>query len=241
MHAAWEIYRAAEPLGRWDRMVELLPWYASAAAAEGDVTCAAVRAGPGLGATVLARRGRAEEAAQMVPVGVETARTSTFGGSAVSAQYAASLGMAEAEAIADDVLARPSSGFIGTGISPLLDTLLALERFDDLEAFLPFAISQGFANELATPTIARAQAALALRRGERDVAIDLLRAALVRFRELSAQFQVARTSELLADLVDDPEKSTLLRDALDGYEDLGARPFADRIRSAVRSHVGSES
>jgi hypothetical protein len=177
----------------------------------------------------------------MVPVGVETARTSTFGGSAVSAQYAASLGMAEAEAIADDVLARPSSGFIGTGISPLLDTLLALERFDDLEAFLPFAISQGFANELATPTIARAQAALALRRGERDVAIDLLRAALVRFRELSAQFQVARTSELLADLVDDPEKSTLLRDALDGYEDLGARPFADRIRSAVRSHVGSES
>jgi tetratricopeptide (TPR) repeat protein len=237
MHAAWEIYRAAEPLGRWDRMLEILPWYAEAAANEGEVTCAAVRAGPALGATVLARRGDSDRATLLVPVAVDTARTSTFGGSAVSALYASSLGVAEANPIVDDALSRPSSGFIGTGIAPLLDTLVALERYDDLEQFLPFAEGQAFANELAAPSIARAKAVLALRRGERESATDMVRTALARFTELSAAFQVARTSELLAELVDEPERTRLLRAALDAYEDLGANPFADRIRATVRAKV----
>ena len=70
MHAAWEIYRSAEPLGRWDRIEELLPWYAAAAANEGDITCAAVRAGPALGATVLVRRGRVDSAVELDAFGV---------------------------------------------------------------------------------------------------------------------------------------------------------------------------
>jgi hypothetical protein len=237
MHAVWEIYRSSEPLGRWDRMVELLPWYAEAAASEGDVTCAAVRAGPALGATVLARRGQIDRAVELVPVDVEAVHTSTFGGSAVAAQYAAAVGKPEANAIADDALARPDGGFIGTGISPLLDTLVDLERFDDAESLLPFATDQGFANELASPTIARTQALLAVRRGDTNAAARLLRESLARFQSMGVPFQVGKTSEMLADLVEEPERTALLRQALDAYEDLGAKPFADRLRSTVRSGV----
>jgi hypothetical protein len=78
---------------------------------------------------------------------------------------------------------------------------------------------------------------LAVRRGERESATDMVRTALARFTELSAAFQVARTSELLAELVDEPERTRLLRAALDAYEDLGANPFADRIRATVRAKV----
>ena len=93
MHAVWEIYRSADPLGRWDRIAELLPWYAEAAASEGAITCAAVRAGPASGGTILVRRGDPQRAAALGGV-VESLPEDTFGTRAYTARFRARAGPA---------------------------------------------------------------------------------------------------------------------------------------------------
>ena len=82
---------------------------------------------------------------------------------------------------------------------------------------------------------------LALNAGNRAEAERMLRTALDGFQALGVRFQVAQTKQALAELVDEGERAQLLSEALDAYEDLGARPFADRIRSDVRSQVESGS
>ena len=92
MHAAYEIFAASEPTGDWERIEELLPWFAESAAAEGDVTCASVRGGPALGATVLARRGDGERALAMVPLELEQTDEVTFVAVAHRANFASLVG-----------------------------------------------------------------------------------------------------------------------------------------------------
>jgi tetratricopeptide (TPR) repeat protein len=250
MHAAWEVYRSSEPLGRWDRIEELLPWYAQAAAAEGDITCAAVRAGPSLGATVVARRGGAQRAVELVPLEPLSGRSGTFGGAAMTALYVATVaGWPELRAEADhadrvigEALDRTGSGFLATGAAPMIDALIELNRLDELATFLPIAREETRTNELVQPSADRAQAMLIA--GAADVSADqrieaesLLRSSLDRFRELGVPFEMARSAEMLAKFVDNPERERLLRLALDSYEDLRAAPHAMRIRAALASSV----
>ena len=88
MHVAYEIVAAAEPSGNWQRIADLLPWFASAADAEGDITCASVRAGPPFGATVLARRGDTATALEPVPLRDMRDAPGTFVAAAHLANYA---------------------------------------------------------------------------------------------------------------------------------------------------------
>jgi hypothetical protein len=235
MHAAWEIYRAAEPLGKWDRVVELLPWYAEAAAAEGDITCASVRGGPPLGGTVIARRGQTAWADEMVPVAGQTGRAGTFGSAALAARYAAAMRRSEADDLVTEALARTGSGFLATGAAPMLDALVELGRYDDLAGFLPVSREQANANEMVAPTVARAESVLAIRRGEREAAVTLLRTALVGFEKLEVPFEIARTQQTLAELIAPPEREQLMRAALAGFERLDAAPDAQRVRRALEA------
>jgi class 3 adenylate cyclase/tetratricopeptide (TPR) repeat protein len=236
MHAAWEVYRAAEPLGHWDRMLELLPWYAAAASAEGDITCAAVRAGPALGATVAVRRGQEEWANEIVPLGPDTGSSGTFGSIAIAARYAASVGRrAQAERICHYALEQTASGFLATGAAPMLDALLTLERFDDVVAFIPVAREQSHANELVPPATARAEGALAIRDGDRTRATARLREALYAYERLGIAFEIARTSEMLADLVEGEERDALLEKARDEFGAVGAAPSVARVKEKLAS------
>ena len=135
-----------------------------------------------------------------------------------------------ADRIIGQALERSGSGFLATGSSPMLDALIELERHEELAAFLPLAREQVRTNELVRPVVARAEAMLILRSSDTDGRVAdaerLLRSALEGFRELSAQFEVARTSELLGTLVASPEREELLRVSLDTFEDLGAVPYA---------------
>lgn len=238
MHAAWEVYRAAVPLGNWDRVIELLPWYAEASAAEGDITCASVRAGPAFGATVLARRGRIEEAKRLVPLETLAEAPHTFGAGSIGARYAATVGdWATAHKIIDASLARIGTGFVTTGAAPMIDMLIELERLDDLAAFIPIAQAESSGNALIEPTVQRAQAVLIARGRDREpsehAAEALLRQALVGFEELSAPFEIARTLEVLAGHVESDERRALLSQALEIYESLDARPSAVTVRDAL--------
>ena len=234
MHAAWEIERAAEPLGQWDRIVELLPWYAEVSAQEAGVTCAAVRAGPAFGATVLARRGMAHEADRIVPVAGLLTVHQTFGAGAVAARYALAMGRPDrSNAIVDAALERMGTGFLTTGAAPMLDLLFDLDRFTDLERFIPIASAEESGNALVRPTLERTNGRLALARGDTALAAGSLRAALAGFRQLKAPYEMARTAELLATATEGPERSQLLRGAVATYEQLGAVPYAQHARDAL--------
>jgi class 3 adenylate cyclase/tetratricopeptide (TPR) repeat protein len=230
MHTAWEIYRAADPLGRWDRIVELLPWYATASGAEGGITCAAVRGGPPLGATALARRGLIAQAERLVPIDMQTGTPATFGTGAFAARYALSLGRREeASAIADKTLANTQSGFLTTGCAPMLDVLGELGRFEELAEFIRVAAVERIGNAAIEPSIERAEARLAMARGDRAAARDRLSSALAGFEELSVAYECARTLELLAEVGEPLEAHDLLARAHDLYQSLGATPDADRV------------
>ena len=91
-----------------------------------------------------------------------------------------------------------------------------------------------------SPTIDRARGVLAAAKSDRRAAEPPLRAALERFTEIDVPFEIAQTQERLAAQVEEPERAELLSAALAGYEALGARPFADRVRASL-AEVASPS
>lgn len=238
MHAGWALMWAAEALGRWDRILEILPWHVEAASAERDVTCAAVRGGPLLGAAILVRRGDAEQAQDLVPVEAEAKAHSsgTFVADALAARYAVLLGRQDtASGIADRIRDDPESGPRGHGVVPFLEALWRLGRLEDVETFLAVARQESDAAAIVGPVTDRTEAILALARGRPADAKSLLVAALERFEVLSVPFEAAQTRELLASIVLGAERAMLLRAALEAYETLGARPDAERIRAALET------
>jgi len=236
MHAGYQVIAAAEPLGRWDRIEELLPWFAETAAAEGSVTCPSVRAGPAHGATVIARRGDVERALAQVAVEESSGANGTFLAMAHYANYASLVApRARAVALARHALNNTEAGFLDWGAVPLMEALVRLEMTDELVQFLPIAQGEARVCVLIGPAIDRAAGLIALDRGERDEATSRLRSALASFEHLGVPFEVAWTQELLGGVVGEPERSELLASAAAAFDSLGAVPFAVRSREALRT------
>ena len=236
MHAGYQVIAAAEPLGRWDRIEELLPWFADTAAAEGSVTCPSVRAGPAHGATVIARRGDVERALAQVAVEESSGANGTFLAMAHYANYASLVApRARAVALARHALNNTEAGFLDWGAVPLMEALVRLEMTDELVQFLPIAQGEARVCVLIGPAIDRAAGLIALDRGERDEATSRLRSALASFEHLGVPFEVAWTQELLGGVVGEPERSELLASAAAAFDSLGAVPFAVRSREALRT------
>jgi hypothetical protein len=236
MHAGYQVIAAAEPLGRWDRVEELLPWFAETAAAEGSVSCPSVRAGPAHGATVIARRGDVGRALAQVPVEESAGTNGTFLAMAHYANYASLVApRSQAAALARHALDNTEAGFLDWGAVPLMEALVRLEMADELARFLPIAQGEARVYVLIGPAIDRAAGLIALGHGERDEATSRLRAALASFEQLGAPFEVAWTQELLGGVVREPERSELLTSAAATFDSLGAVPFAVRSREALRT------
>ena len=238
MHNASEILGAADPLGRWDRIVELLPWYAAASAGEGDITCSAVRAGPAYGATILARRGLSDDALSYVRPSEQSLDNATFVTAALVADYASIVADVEfARRITARALTMTDAGFLELGVVPLISALERLDMFDELEAFVPIATTKSSMVALVPPTLARAEALVALHRGNRERAERSARDALAGFERLAVPYEIARIQELLARTVGEPERGQLLGSAIATYEVLGAAPFAERARAALATEA----
>ena len=234
MHAGYQVIAAAEPLGRWDRVEQLLPWFAEAAAAEGSISCASVRAGPAYGATVVARRGEIRNAVAHVPVEDSSGTNGTFLAMAHYANYASLVAPRTlAQTLARRALDNTDAGFLDLGAVPLIEALIRLEMADELTRFLPLAQGEAAVFALISPAIDRAAGYLATSRGQRDEAARRLRAALASFELLGVPFEIAWTEELLAKVVDAEEGEGLLRRALDAYVPLDAKPYVERVRHAL--------
>ncbi|MGI8929168.1 MAG: AAA family ATPase [Candidatus Limnocylindrales bacterium] len=234
MHATFYVMVAAEMVGDWDRVVDVLPWHATAAADEGDVNCPNVRGGGPLGAIVLIRRGEAGRAAELVPIDEGAAARDTLYDRALIARYALLSGRRDiATAIADSMGADPDRAVYPDGFEIFIETLFDLGRRADVERFLPAARELTPALAILGPTADRIDARLAIADGDLDRARSLLESSVAGFVDLAIPFEIAQTQELLATLVDDPRRTDLLRSAAERYEGLGAKPSIERVRSML--------
>jgi class 3 adenylate cyclase/tetratricopeptide (TPR) repeat protein len=234
MHATFHIIWAAETAGDWDRALAIWQWHLEAAESEPDVNCPSVRGGPPLGATLLIRRGEMEKALDLVPLPAEAPKRDSMFDRAILANYAVIGGRDDiARAIVDSMISDPDRLLFPDGIDFYLEALFGLGRDDQVEAMLPAVKRMSTTSVLLGPVADRAEATLAQRRGDPAEARRLLEKAASHFEELSVPFDLARTREQLADVVEEPEGSDLLAQALSAYEALGARPFVERVRARL--------
>jgi class 3 adenylate cyclase/tetratricopeptide (TPR) repeat protein len=234
MHASFALMSAAEALGEWDRVLEVLAWHVEAARAEASVSCPSVRGGPPLGATVMARRGHTSEALGLVPIDVTGLAQDTLTDRAVFARYAVAVGARpEAEAIVDEIISRSARTRYPDGMVEFLEAVVALERWDDLNRFLPFVEKLVPASALLGPVAKRIEALLMIREGATEKAQPLLAEAIRGFDALSVPFEAAQTRVLLARIAAPVEARASLEAAIETYVQLGARPYADAARATL--------
>lgn len=242
MHNSFSLMQAADALGHWDRVVEVLEWHAQAAAAEGSVTCPNVRGGGPLGAAVLVRRGEMDRALALVPVDLKALARDTLFDRALVARYAALVGATEfANELTDSISAQDERLRFADGLEPFVEALVILGRDEQLEQFLPTLRRHAQVRPILEPIADRSEAELALKRGEHDRARELLQRALGRLEDMAVPFEAARTRELLAGLAPPEEARRMLDDALETYVQLGARPYADAARGRLDELRGDVS
>ena len=234
MHATFHIIWAASTAGDWDRALSIWPWHLEAANSEPDVNCPNVRGGPPLGATLLAWRGELDRAMELVPLPAEPPQRDSMFDRAILANYAVLGGRDDiALAIVDSMTSDPDRLLFPDGIDFYIEALLGLGRHDQLEQMLAAVRRMSGMSVLLGPLADRTEATIMIQRGDTAAARELLERAEVGFEELSVPFELARTQEQLAKLVDKPRRTELLEQALRVYEGLGARPFVERVRAAL--------
>ena len=242
MHLSYSAMNAAYYLGDWAQVLELLPAHIEAERHEGDVLCTAVRGGPLLGAIVLVEQGRPDEAIAQVPLEHYAGERRAAAVGALLLRYAMALGDRDLQrSLADEMLGGefgasakgPPRLFAEDGAVELLEGLVALEEWKQVEEFLPGARSLIAATALLAPVTDRAEARLRAQQGDREGAATLMRRAVSGFDRLRVPFEAARARQELAELA--PGDAVALRaEALAIYERLGAAPHAERVRAAGR-------
>jgi hypothetical protein len=224
-------------LGRWDEVLTFLDGHLAAFRADPAVECQFVRDGPAIGATVLAYRGRLNEASEMARLlpdpGAEPdsasawqARSATARGDPKSAR----------EISAERALEGRTYG--PQHALALLEAIAALEDWEALAEFLPIARGSRAGNALLVPFSDRAEGLLQAQRGREREAGRLLHRALEQFLEISVPFEAARTQEHLA-TVEPAQAKHLLSAALETYERLGARPSEKAVRGRLLGDDGA--
>ena len=234
MHASFNLIWSAAATGRWDRALEVLPWHIEAATREADINCPNVRGGAPLGATLLVWRGEVDRARELVPVDESALARDTMIDRGIIARYAALVGRVDlATSITESMASDPDRLNQPDGLEPLIETLAELGRHTELRSLSARARSLAGTTVILEPLADRADAVIAAQEGRVEDARELLERAINRFAQLAVPFELARTREQLAPLVEEPRAAELLRAALETYESLRAKPFADRVRAKL--------
>jgi len=118
-------------------------------------------------------------------------------------------------------------------IRVVIEALTALDRPDELAAFLPDAraYQDGFA--MLPPACDRAEGDVAAAAGDPERARALWIEALNAFETLDVPYEAAATRERLASVSARDAAMAFLQDAFGTYERMGARPAAERVRRAL--------
>jgi hypothetical protein len=136
-----------------------------------------------------------------------------------------------ARTLAADVLAKAEASWRAPESAlAMLDALASMERWEELTEHV--AHVRNFAGALVTlaPTCDRAEGLVRAAAGDLDSAAELFSRSLEAFDRLGERYEAARTREVLAGVTPTERGRDLLAEALGQYEDLGARPDAERAR-----------
>jgi class 3 adenylate cyclase/tetratricopeptide (TPR) repeat protein len=235
MHATYGLLNAHYHLGRWSDVPPILSEHLEALREEADVMCFAVRAGPAIGALVLAHQGEAERAtavAKMVPAIADERSTPRMNGLRALVMVATGDPAAGYE-LAESVISHSQFWRAPEAVLAGIEALVALRDWQRLPSHLEQARSIAAGSAPVGPTSDRAEGLMRANAGQPDAASGLLRRALEGFERLGIPFELARTREALAGVSPPAEARSLLLQAIEVYESMGARPHAERVRAAL--------
>ena len=85
------------------------------------------------------------------------------------------------------------------------------------------------AHALLGPACDRSEGLVRAAEGHRDAALGPLRRSVEAFDRLGARYEAARTREAMASISSTENRRELLLDALECYQEIGARRDADRV------------
>jgi hypothetical protein len=234
MHGLYGQIKPMHHLGRWTEVLTLLEEHLQYYRSEADVSCFAVQGGPMFGALTLARMGevqRALDIGEMVRPSQGVARHPE----ALRAWLAVAVGdLDRGRTIASEVLASGEAARRAPEAAlAMLEALAALKDWEALSALVTSVRGFVGAHALLGPACDRAEGLVRAAEGRRDAALGPLRRSLEKFEGLRGRYETARTKEALAAVSPDDEAHELLGEALRDFEDLGARPDADRVRTLL--------
>jgi hypothetical protein len=115
----------------------------------------------------------------------------------------------------------------------MFEALASMERWEEMTEHV--AHVRNFAGALVTlaPSCDRAEGLVRAAAGDPEAAAELFSRSLEAFDRLGERYEAARTTEVLAGVTPTERRRDLLAEALRQYEDLGARPDADRVRALL--------
>jgi class 3 adenylate cyclase/tetratricopeptide (TPR) repeat protein len=237
MHATFTQMDALYRLGRWAEIDPLLEEHMSVYEQEADVICFAVRGGPFVGALVEAHRGNAEAARSLAERGRGKPERRRL---ILECSYGLVLALtgdpAGGIAISEAAYQIPGYGAaFAYWYRPMLTTLDILLIAGDLGGVTDRLPEARRFEDIPYMRAAcdRAEGLVRLQAGDRDGGAELLRKAVGEFDRILAPFEVARTREALSGVAEEAEASSLLAQALDAYERIGAKPDAERVRAML--------
>jgi DNA-binding SARP family transcriptional activator len=199
MHVTWPLLAALYHLGRWDEMFPVVEEHLAAYAKEPAAECHFVRDGPLIAACAFAHMGEMDRARSLAAVPGDPA-TDPDTASAWQAWYLVASGDPEtARGIA------ASKALEGRSYGPqhamaLVEALVALEDWNELDEILPHARAATAGNALLEPFCDRASGLMTAARGDRRSAKMHLVRALSGFENLGEQYQASRTRQTMAAL-----------------------------------------
>jgi class 3 adenylate cyclase/tetratricopeptide (TPR) repeat protein len=197
MHGTFPVLEALYEMGRWDEIPPILDEHLQAFKQDPAVECEFVRDGPVLGAVLAAKAGQMDRARELALL-VGDPMADVEGASAWQARLAVALGE-------PDKARRMSTGKVEghTRYAPdharaLLESLTALQDWDEVEKLLPLARAKVPGLAVLGPSCDRAEGVLAHARGDPARGFATLERAVAGFEALGTRAEVDATREILA-------------------------------------------
>ena len=196
MHGTNPVMTALYELGRWDEIPPFLEEHLRAFQLDPAVECDFVRDGPLIGGVVSARSGDFERARKLGDL-IEDPMVELARATAWHARLEIALGRPENARQISSGKALEGRSYGPLHARSMLEALIALEEWDELERFVPVARRQVAGLAILGPCSDRAEGLVAFARGDRTAATAALDRALSGFDALNAGAEAAATRKLM--------------------------------------------